>query len=198
MKTLPLILLAFAFLLPEAAQSQTYPVDQGSWIVGGSASFTNQGNNNDEDRSTSLFLSPRGQYFVLPGLAIGGTVSLSYTTRDNFSTTGIGAGPAVSYYFGRGVRTVYPFVSASASIRHLSTELGVSVDIPGLDVNADQTNTSYSFDVSGGVAVMIAKNVSLTGEMFYTQTRADNDNQIIETFESDVFGVRFGIAAFVF
>jgi len=199
MKKLWFIPMLLLLVLPEAARAQTYPVDRGSWIVGGSASFTSQGGD-DADRTTSVMLNPSAQFFVLPGLAVGGTLSFSYTSDDLFSTTGLGIGSAVSYYFGRGERTVYPFVSASLSIRDFSFK----ADGDQVGSNIDVSITGTTFDLSGGVALMVAKNVGLTGEIFYLQQNLrETDNGGSETLigtdlDIDRFGLRFGIAAFVF
>ena len=199
MKKLWFIPMLLFLVLPEVAQAQSYPVDRGSWIVGGSASFTSQGGG-DADRTTSVMLNPSAQFFVLPGLAVGGTLSFFYTSDDLFTTTGLGIGSAVSYYFGRGERTVYPFVSASLSINDLSFK----ADGDQVGSNIDVSTTGTTFDISGGVALMVAKNVGLTGEIFYLQQNLrETDNQGIETLfgtnlDIDMFGLRFGIAAFVF
>ena len=206
MKKLMLALVAFALLLPVAAQAQSYPVDRGSWIVGGGASLTSQGSDDDEDRTTSASISPRAQYFALPGLALGTSVSLGYTSRENSSTTHIGVGPTVSYYFGRDARTIYPFVSAGFSISQITAEFDAPEPdfelppdiLPSLDF--EETTTSTTWDLSGGVVVMIAKNVGLTGSAFYQKINIDNDDNdpIFRNLDTDVFGLRFGVQVFAF
>lgn len=68
--------------------------------------------------------------------------------------------------------------------------------------NIDVSTTGTTFDLSGGVTLMVAKNVGLTGEIFYLQQNLrETGNEGIETlFDTDIdmFGLRFGIAAFVF
>ena len=70
--------------------------------------------------------------------------------------------------------------------------------------NIDVSITGTTFDISGGVALMVAKNVGLTGEIFYLQQNLrETDNGGSETLigtdlDIDRFGLRFGIAAFVF
>ena len=199
MKKLWFIPMLLLLVLPEATQAQTYAVDQGSWIVGGNASLTSQGGD-DADRTTSVLLNPSAQFFVLPGLAVGGTLSLSYTSDDLFSITSLGIGSAVSYYFGRGERTVYPFVSASVSI----SDVSLKSDGDAGSSTIDLTTTGTTFDLSGGVALMVAKNVGLTGEIFYLQQNIrETGDEGSETLfgnglDIDMFGLRLGIAAFVF
>ena len=204
MKKLLVACFALTLLLPEAAQAQSHPVDRGSWIVGGNASLISRSNDADDGRTTSAFLSPRAQYFVRPGLALGGNVSFSYSSGDDLSTTGIGVGPTVSYYFGRDIRPVYPFVSASFSVIRLSIKFDFDVPEferpPEFDTNLDETTTSYIWDLSAGAVVMIAKNVGLTGAVFYQQQNVDRNNDllIVGNLDSNAFGLRFGVQVLVF
>ena len=199
MKKLILALFAFALLLPEAAQAQTYPVDRGSWIVGGAAGLTSSSADDDDGRSTSIFLNPNAQYFVRSGLAVGGHVTLSYSSQDNFSSTSVGVGPAVSFYFGSGARSVYPFVSAGTSVS--SSTISIDRTFPG-DIDLDRTTTSYSFDVAGGAVFMVAKNVGVTGAVFYREQHfnldADSDAVDDDDFDINSFGFRFGLRLFAF
>ena len=198
MKKLILALFTLALLLPEAAQAQTYPVDRGSWIVGGAAGLTSSSAGDDDGRSTSIFLNPNAQYFVRSGLAVGGNVTLSYSSQDNFSSTSVGVGPAVSFYFGSGARSVYPFVSAGTGIA--SSTISIDETIGGIDF--DRTTTSYSFDVAGGAVFMVAKNVGVTGAVFYREQHfnldADSDAVEDEDFDTNSFGFRFGLRLFAF
>jgi hypothetical protein len=52
-----------------------------------------------------LVLGPSADYFVAPGLSLGGRLVYSYTKDGDKSTTGLGVGPRVGYFadFGRGV-----------------------------------------------------------------------------------------------
>ncbi len=167
MRTLPL-LLAVSLWLPVVAFGQASPIDKGSLIVGGNANLSAPSNGFNGDRSFNLTVSPSVQYFVAPGLALGGGVTLGVLGK-RFAG---GIGPKVSYFFkGKEERALYPFVSASASyFRAFGSDSGVA-------------------DVSGGAVLMIAKNVGLTGEAFYTQDLSDEANNL---------GLRFGITAFVF
>src|SRR5690606_21219063 len=113
--------LRIPFLLPfllvlafTSVEGQEYAVDRGSVLMGGSASFTNTGSDDSDERTSRLLLQPRAQYFVAKGLAIGGSVTLSRYADDDDSSTTVGIGPQVSYYFGAAQRQrAYPFVSAN-------------------------------------------------------------------------------------
>lgn len=202
----PLLIVLLCVLVPGLALAQSYPADQGSWLLGGNASLTSRGDDTDDERTTSAFLSPRGQYFVVPGLALGGMVSLSYSSRSNSTRTGLGAGPAVAYYFGDGTRAFYPFVSAGFSVSRSKISIDIELpsgidpdDLPAEFFDTERTTTSTSWEVSGGLVLMIAKNVGLTGALFYQQDNFDSDAEdILGSLDSDMFGLRVGINAFVF
>ena len=188
-----------AVLLAPAAFGQEYPVDRGSWLVGGSASLVSQevlqgGVPGEEtERATLVTLRPSAQYFVIPGLAVGADLTLAYSAQDDFSTTTLGAGPSLGYYVGGPDRRAVPFVATRLSVQRSSVR--VDTDLPfGFDL--DRTQTRLVFDVSGGGLVMLARNVGVTGELFYSVT--DNDLDDDDRPATDAFGLRFGIAAFVF
>ena len=196
MKKLVLLGCALVVLLPEATQAQTYPVDRGSWIVGGSTGLISNSDDDDE-RATSVFLNPSAQFFVLPGLAAGGTISLNYTSQDDFSVTNIGVGPALSYYFGRGTRNVHPFISTSLTYSRLRFN---GADSRFRDL--ENTRTSVTFDVAGGVVLMVAKNVGVSGEVFYQEEsiNLDSGNEFTQDtdIDTDAFGFRIGVRIFAF
>lgn len=201
MKTLWFIPMLLFLVLPEVARAQTYPVDRGSWIVGGSGSFSSQGDNqaDDDGRTTQVLFNPSVEFFVLPGLAVGGALSISHSSDDRFTNTGLGVGSSVSYYFGRGQRSVYPFISAGVAISDISFEFEDGDSGSG----ADLSTTGTTLDVSGGVTLMVAKNVGLTGKLFFLQQNIrgnddDNDPVFAADFDLDMFGLRFGVATFVF
>lgn len=189
--------LLLAALLPLAASAQEYPSDRGSWIVAGSASLISQGSDFDEDgRTTSASLRPSVKYFVLPGLALGAEVILSHLRDERFKATAVGAGPALAYYFGGADRRLLPFVatrgtltSSHSRFEPLQGPFGDTAPV------VTRTSTSLSFDASAGGVLMIARNVGLTGEVFYTLFDSDVDE---EDDRSNIFGLRFGVAAFVF
>ena len=182
------------WLYPAAAQAQDYATDKGSFLIGGAASLSSSGNDFEGGRSTTLSIAPSAQYFVIPGLAVGGTIGWAYASYEDFSFSTLNVGPRLSYYFGRSAQNIYPFVSAAVGYLRSSSDSGAF----------DQTASGTQFDVSGGATFMIARNVGLTGELFYTQRSEETDTDvgllgdITTAFGSDSFGLRFGISAFVF
>lgn len=182
------------WLYPATTQAQGYATDRGSFLIGGTASLSSSGNDFEDGRTTALLISPSAQYFVIPGLAIGGTVGWAYASFDESSVSSLSVGPRLSYFFGTSAQNIYPFVSASVGYLRSSFDSDA----------VDRTSTGTQFDVSAGAALMIAKNVGLTGELFYTKWSEETDNgtillgDIITALGTDSFGLRFGVSAFVF
>lgn len=173
----------FLFVPVAVLHAQTSALDRGSINIAGDAAFTSSGSasNGDDDRTTQLIIRPTAQYFVIPGLALGGEVVVAHTSRDNNSSTSIGAGPSVAYYFGRGERTVHPFVSASLTVLRTSFENDFT----------DQSTSATAYRGSGGILLMLSRSVGITGELFY-------QGQNSEDFDRNTYGLAFGVSAFVF
>lgn len=169
-----------ALALPEHADAQTYPTDRGSFIVAGGATASTSAITFDDDgedrteRVSSVNLSPRVQYFVTPGLAVGGALSATLAWRDGGSNSQFGVGPQVSYYFGRGDRRVYPFLSAGVSYEGIGEEY-----------------SSFGQNAAAGLVFMLSRGVGLDGSLFYR--RAENDSATLNS-----FGLALGVTAFAF
>lgn len=160
--------------------AQTSAIDRGSLLLDGDASFTsNTAGVNNEDRMTLLAVRPAVQYLILPGFAIGGVVSLAHSSLEGLSSTTFGVGPAATYFFGKGDRSFFPFVSG-----HVNLDRRIS--------NFSDSRNFFSYRGSGGVLLMLSRSVGLTGELFYrAQNSRGNSN-------SNSFGLAFGVSAFVF
>lgn len=184
------LLLLSALLLAPSVLAQSYAIDKGSYLLGGTVGFTSQGGDlydaGDGDRATTITLNPTFGYFVTPGLAIGGNVQFQKTSQGDFSTSTVGIGPSLAYYFGQPTSKVYPFISASVGYSSLSADAGSfgSTSISG-----------YQFGVTGGLSYMLARNVALTGGVFYqNQTFTESGMSA----SGDTFGFQGGVTAFIF
>lgn len=175
--------LTLLFIPAAVLHAQTSMLDRGSINIAGDAAFTSSGSpsSGSDDRYTKLIISPTAHYFVLPGLAVGGDVVVGYASAKNSSATNFGAGPSVAYYFGRGERTVYPFISASLTLLRTISKNSVS----------DQSRSATAYRGSGGALLMLSRSVGITGELFY-QGRNSEGN------EWNTYGLAFGVSAFVF
>lgn len=172
--------------LPAAVQAQSYATDQGSLLLGGSAGFSSSGGSvdgeSDPERSTFLNFSPSVQYFVLPGLAVGGNVVAQRSSTGDASVNTLGVGPAVSYYFGGSERSLYPFVSGS--VRYLRNS-GDLVD--------DLSTVGYA--ASTGAVFMFNRTVGLETSFFYNTNSFEVSGVEVD---NNTFGVQLGFRAFTF
>lgn len=163
------------------AAAQAYPTDRGSFIVSGSAgAYTStttldiEGDQDTENRYSEVYVAPQVQYFVMPGLAVGGRVTVNAGWYEGDSRTQFGVGPQLSYYFGRDERRLYPYVSA-----------GVSYDGFG------NGEANLGQNAQAGLAFMLSRGVGLDSGIYYRGITQDEIRQ-------DIFGLAIGITAFVF
>jgi len=184
MKKSVIMLLCGIMIFPLVLQGQRkYAIDRGSLIASGSAGFRIY--NDDQDWLTNFSFSPNLQYFIIPNLAVGGSIDVDYLTRyynqgsHSFSRTIFGIGPAITYYIGKAGSRLYPFFHASAYISYLASESGTE-------------NWLNSFSFSGGLAFPISKNVALTGEAYYSYGKPKDFPGQHE------IGLSFGLATFIY
>ena len=186
----PLFVLA-ALLLAPSVFAQSYAIDKGSYLLGGTVSFSSQGGelffsgDEDGDRATIISVNPTFGYFITPGVALGGDVQFTKSSQSDFSSTTIGIGPSIAYYFGQPTTRTFPFIGATIGYLRSAYDLGEDFEPTSISVNG------YQFGVSGGLSHMIARNVALTGALFY-------QSQTFRGASGDTFGFRGGVTAFVF
>lgn len=176
MKTFSFMLFVLLLFAPSSARAQIYAIDAGSILIDGQASIISTGVEDVDDRQTSIFVNPSAQYFFAPGLAIGGEALVNRISSGGDSFTTYGIGPALSYYFGQPDSEAFPFVSGSIFFTDTSEDGG----------------SGTAFRLSGGAVYMLARNIGLTGEVFYLKQNLESQRDF------DQFGASFGIAAFLF
>lgn len=175
--------------------AQSFAVDRGVWQLGGSAGVSRQ--ESGGTTSTVAGLTPTVGYFVRPGLELEIGLPLQY--HDDAASHGwtYGLTPGVAYYFGGPNQRLYPYVSAAGGVQwNRSTASGAS-PIPGV------TSTTRTWSLGGaiGVANMLSRNVALTSELYYTSVWFRSPSGVSgasTTVRASQYGMRFGIAAFVF
>jgi hypothetical protein len=182
-----------ALLLAPGALAQEYAIDKGSYLFGGTASFSSQGSTievdgfgeQEADRLTEIVYNVSFAYFVVPGLAIGGDSQYRRRSEGDVTGTVTSVGPSLAYFFGTPTSKAYPFLTASAG---LST---VSVEIDG----DSGSSNGLRFGFAGGLSYMIARNVALTGALFYQNESFDDDGVSVT---DEAFGFQGGVTAFIF
>lgn len=197
----------FAVLIataPAALQSQQSPIQTGSIQLGGTASFTHDHDIGNDFGWTSLELAPRVGYFIARGLAISGNLRFQRiwyddqeTIKDQRALTW-GIGPGLTYYVPTHFHRLYPFASArTLFLRGSSHARSTSTNSLG-STNSSSTNNVWL--VSAGALYMVGKHVGITSELFYQHEyfTAKYDPLPVTGNSSEMYGLQWGIAAFIF
>lgn len=182
MRYLLFAVLAFASTCAASAQP-AYAIDKGSFLVGGTAGFQSQGYEDVDGRQTTITLNPTAGTFIVPGLAIGGEAIITRTSFDDLSSSTLGIGPFLAYFFGGPDSGTFPYFSGGVSY--------VSNDTEGT------TLSGFGADVAAGVAIMLARNaaISLEGFAQFSSLSADGFEGSLG---SNTFGARGGVSVFIY
>ncbi len=182
-------------IIPAQAAAQRHAVDRGAFRLSGGISYTHS--NLTEDRSISvLSFAPTAMFFTTDNFALGGTLQITHINEcfsfespfDEFpdltvdaSVTRIGIGPQIAYFFGSRKSTMFPFFSFG----FLFT---------GSDEDSDPD--FITIRPSAGIAFLIAKNVSIDGELFFSfqDEVSGTGNDLSVT----MFGLAAGVGVFIF
>jgi hypothetical protein len=176
---------------PLAGQSApTGPTDRGSKIIGGTASVSHTSGGGG---STGISLQPSLLHFIADRVALGGGVGLGYSDNDNGSTTSWRLGPEVRFYFGPSTSKTIPYLGAAVQVGSSSTDSDAG---PG-SVSADAS--FWGLEGVAGLTFMISRQVGIAGEAFLQRDELTFESALSDVTTSTTrFGLRFGIAAFVF
>ena len=70
------------------------------------------GDGEDPDSTTTIELAPAADFFVTPGLSVGGQLIFTHASQGDTSVTGYGAAPRIGYFAGLGPKVgIWPVVS---------------------------------------------------------------------------------------
>lgn len=177
---------------PLAGQSAPdAPTERGSRIIGGTASVSHTSGGGG---STGISVQPSLLYFFADRVALGGGVGFGYSDSDNGSITSWRFGPEARFYFGPSTSKTIPYLGAAAQVGSASSDSDDG-SVGSLDSDA----SFWGLEGVAGLTFMISRQVGIAGEAF-----VQRDEQTLETslskFTSTTtrFGLRFGLAAFVF
>ncbi|HEY0655642.1 MAG TPA: outer membrane beta-barrel protein [Chryseosolibacter sp.] len=174
MKTLRIFLLPIATFVFSHSSAQ---IQQGSWRVGGGASYTHASFESDNSYS-SVSLSPSVSYFPIDHLSIGlafpFSASKGKTGTGEYSNSRYSVGPQVRYYFPFGKWAFFPEVIYSFG-KTVSENSGFSTGDPVLY----KTETTFSaFRAGAGITYFLNDNVGVEGIIFYQ----NNEQEVINPF----------------
>lgn len=183
-----LLALMFAATASSAtAQTPNPATEPGSMMVGGTASLTRQ--EADDFSATTISLQPEVLFFVKSRLAIGGSLGLSRSSSGDATTTGWSLGPAAKYFFATSSSSTLPFLGASVHVDGVTTDVGTG----------EAKFNGWGFEPVAGITWLLASHVGLTGEAFFNRRFISTEfTGSTSESASSVYGVRFGITAFVF
>ena len=193
-----LLTLVLSIAGAEGVSGQSNAFDRGSVLIGGEGSltftkdtfdFATQDGQGSRER-TELIVAPSVEYFLIPGLALGGRVSIR---RQEGGTWSLGGGPALRYFFLKGEQVWSPYLSGSLEFG--KTWLS--------DYTKDPNFHSYRGAV--GTVFMVSTGVGIHTEAFYdflhwnhgipdAVNAPDREDEI----ERREYGLAVGISVFVF
>jgi hypothetical protein len=185
------LLLATSTALAQTKPKPANPIDRGSMLVGGSASFVHTDGESGDD-FTDLSIVPNVLFFIAPRVAIGGEFGVTHTRSSAFTSTSWLVGPAARLFFGSGAPKTLPFIG-TAVLWHTSNG-----DIIGSFGTI--SSSGLMFDGGAGITQMLSKQVGLTGEAFvrHMSNTFSQPSTPDNTSRATQFGVRFGFSAFLF
>jgi outer membrane protein len=169
-------LLLSSSVISAQAQAPQYAQDRGVIQIGAATNLTLAIQSISGSSTTSFTLAPTIGYFVIPNLAVGGTISLSVQSQSagnqSRTATTFGIGPAGTYYFADKNTALAPLVGA------------------GLFFTTSEGSNAFDFEFIGGVNYMVSKNVGLTGFAFLSVGPREGATAL-------GFGLRGAISAFL-
>lgn len=183
-----LLALVLSLALAAPVLAQPAPDDPTTWdqtaqgvrLLGGSASLIRFSS------TTSANASPRVGAFVVDGLALSAQLQLGYSRSglddETGSSTQLGIGPSVTYYFVRQGATPRPFVEGDLSMTYYRVDRETS------DGDSDWT---IGAGVAAGVAVPVARNVALRAQAFYRTLD-------FEFSDDSYYGLSAGFTTFIY
>ena len=183
MKKLATVIVYVLAFLPACVIAQNYAVDKGSMMLSGTAGFSSAGGEDlyGEERVTTITVNPIISYFFFPRLAIGSEIIYTRTSQGDNLDSCVGFGPRIAYFMGDEKSTMVPFAGASYLYTLYSN-------------GYEYSDTYLSF--SGGAVFMLAKNVGISGRIFYRVRTYSPDGA--DSSSGNIFGVGFGVNTFIF
>jgi len=192
MKNLSICMTALLFLAIGAA-AQDSPVDKGSFMISGQASYTSLGGDLFEDYAGNsinlIAINPGIGYFTTPGFMIGGDFSILHASwSDDADATLIGLGPKIAYFFNaKQDRTeqkgaFYPYIEAFG--QYFSVSLG----------NNDASAFLYGGKV--GFISMITNSVAIDAAVTYSGLSFKPDGAD-DSISGNILSVGVGLSQFI-
>jgi opacity protein-like surface antigen len=159
---------------------------KGSYTVGGNIGFSTYSQDDDPENQTYFYFMPNVGYFFIDQLYTGLELEYLHISAGDYSSSTIGFGPEVRYYFI--VDKINPF---------LGLRYTYSKSTSG---SSDAENTNDKFTMSAGVDYFVTDFFALEAVLNYSLlnydfTSSDGNNTGIDATE---FNINIGAKYFIF
>lgn len=186
MKKLTILVMIATLIAFSAAQAQDY-FEKGLIEIGGNIGFSSSGGdlykNAAGDGQSSFSFAPMGAYFLMDNLSLGGTVSYSSSSQGDNSTSNLGIGPRVEYYWPEQMGPGFVYGSLSYTINSGTVKFtGGSTDMSG-----------SSLRIAPGYFYAVNDKVGLTAELYFSMDSQDAGSG---SASGSVFGLTIGFKMF--
>jgi outer membrane protein W len=185
MKKKLIVLLILVLIIPVRSVAQSFAVDKGSLLIDGSITFSSAGGDLNEENGkklTSMTFNPTLGYFFIPNLGTALEGLYASESQGDSKTTVIGIGPKVAYYFGNAESKQFPFIG---------------VGILYVKSNNHIKQSQVNINLAVGTTMMVAKNVGITGKIFYTRENYKPEDAD-ESIKGYTIGLGVGVSTFIF
>lgn len=154
------------------------PTSIGNWMVGANLLFANAQIQDGSDAYLNIGLSPKAGFFILPNLAIGGSVDFSFAgTPSKDYRLGYGITPFARIYFAHNntarSKPLQFFVEAGAGFA------GITDHTEAAAISTDVTTTGGRFYVMPGVDYFLNSNVALEAALQYLYITGSPNSQVV-------------------
>lgn len=152
------------------------PTSIGNWMVGSNLLLANVTFQDGSDAYVNVGLSPKAAFFILPNLAIGGSVDLSFAGRpsdDNYRLT-YGVTPFARAYFAHNntarSKPVQFFVEAGAGFAGITDHANAGENV---------TTTGGRFYLMPGLDYFLNSHVALEAGLQYLYITGKPNSQVV-------------------
>ena len=171
-----------------------YAQDAGSYQLGGNFGFESKGGdlykNADDDRETTITISPELSYFLIEGLSFGVKMNYTRTSQGDVTNTDLGFGPALSFYLGNSRSIVYPYLTGAYFFNSDKMKMKTAIGDQEIKSNSQQIY------LGAGALYMVSNAVGMNIELFYRIDKTKPDGG--ESRNVNVFGIMVGFQSFIF
>jgi outer membrane protein W len=171
--------IGLVFLFGVATTCSAYadsPFDQGIYTFSGSIAYASA-RGDDGIYRTSYGFNPHVSYFILPGLAVGATLSYKKEEFDVADVETTGVGPTLRYYVDG--ETIYPFFGVEYNY------LTNSVSQKTSDRSLSVPDTAHELVAVVGVDYFISEYIAIEPQVKYV-FRSEHYSTVASSLGSDI------------